>query len=175
MPPGRYDSSPPFDMAFTFEIPADGWNAAHIHSDFFDVMRFDGADPIAPTAWVGWALPVEVIGSQTQTAAKLTPAEAAALMSSKPGLTASEAFPFTFLGRNGVQVELRAEQPYTFIFGNGNTAGDGNFALDPNYPMRIGIVEYDPGLLFVLCLVPDDGSDSGCGGEQQEIIDSAEK
>jgi len=170
---GRYNSSPPFDSQFTFAIPAEGWNTAHMHSDFFDVMRFDSPDPIAPTAWVGWGLPVEVIGTETQAAAGLSPAEAAELMSSKPGLTAGDPVPFSFLGQEGVQVELRADQPYTFIFGNGNPAGDGNFALDPSYPMRIGIVEHDPGLLFVLCLVPEDESNSGCGGEQQQIIDSA--
>jgi hypothetical protein len=170
---GRYDSSPPFDVEFTFEIPAAGWNTAHMHHDFFDVMRFDGPDPVSPTAWVAWGVPVNVIGTEERPATDLDPSEAAELMSSKPGVTALEPVPFSFLGREGVQVDLRADRPNTYIFGNGSTTGDGNFGLDPTYPMRIGIVENDPGLLFVLCISPDDQSDSGCGGEQQEIIDSA--
>src|SRR5262245_23244267 len=46
--PGVYDSSPPFALHFTFEIPDEGWHAAHIHDEFFDVMRFDGDSPTIP-------------------------------------------------------------------------------------------------------------------------------
>jgi hypothetical protein len=167
--PGRYDSSPPFDLAFSFEIPEDGWHSAHIHGEFFDVMRFDGADPRAPTSWVAWALPQTIIGTTSQAAVDLTPEEAAELMSTKEGVTASETAPFTFLGEDGVQLDLSASAPVTHIFGG----PEGNFGLDPIYPMRIGIVDNDPGLLLVLCLVPEDGEPTGCG-DSQSIIDTAE-
>jgi len=169
---GRYDSSPPFKIPFTFEIPAAGWNTAHIHDDFLDVMRFDGQDPVAPTAWVAWAMPANIIGEETEPAAGLTPQQAAELMSNKPSVTAGNPVPFTFLARDGVEVELRADLPNTFIFGSGDS-GDGNFGLDPAYPMRVGIVDHESGLLLVLCLAPDDDSTSGCGGEQQQIVESA--
>jgi hypothetical protein len=167
--PGRYESSPPFDAAFTFVVPDEGWHSAHLHGEFFDVMRFDGPDPRAPTSWVAWALPQTIIGATSQPAGDLTPAEAAELMSSKSGVMPSETAPFSFLGRDGVQLDLSAAAPVTNIFGG----PEGNFGLDPLYPMRIGIVEYDPGLLLVLCLVPQDGQATGCG-DSQSIIDTAE-
>ena len=165
--PGRYDSSPPFDLVFTFEISDEGWHSAHMHDDFFDVMRFDGPDPVAPTSWVAWALPENVIGGTTEAAADLSPAEAAQLMAGNPGVLASEPGPYSFLGRGGVVMDLNAEAPNTHIFGS----SDGNFGLDPAYDMRIGIVDNDPGLLFVLCIVPEDGQPMGCG-DSQSIIDS---
>ncbi len=165
--PGRYDSSPPFDLAFTFEIPDEGWNSAHIHDDFFDVMRFDGPDPVAPTSWVAWALPKNIIGTTTEAATALTPAAAAGLMADQSGVAASDTSPYTFLGRDGVALDLSATVSNTPIFGS----SDGNFGLDPAYDMRLGIVDNDPGLLFVLCLTPEDAQSTGCG-DSQPIIDS---
>jgi hypothetical protein len=165
--PVRYNSSPPFDLSFTFEIPEDGWHSAHIHHDFFDVMRFDGPDPIAPTSWVAWALPEHFIGTTTEAATDLTPAEAAELMAGKPGVVASDTSPYTILGHEGVVLDLSAAAPNTHIFGG----PDGDFGLDPAYDMRFGIVDNDLGLLLVICLVPEDPHAAGCGNSQS-IIDS---
>ena len=130
-------------------------------------MRFDGPDPVAPTSWVAWALPENVIGAATESTADLTPTEAADLMAGTPGVVASEPRPYTFLGRDGVVLDLSAAAPNSHIFGS----SDGNFGLDPAYDMRLGIVDNDPGLLFVLCLTPEDGQPTGCG-DSQSIIDS---
>src|SRR5688500_6749680 len=37
--PGRYSSSPPFDIPFTIDIPAGDWGSAHLHGEFFDFMN----------------------------------------------------------------------------------------------------------------------------------------
>src|SRR5688572_22557804 len=71
---GLYDSSPPFAVEFTFLIPDEGWSSAHIHDEFFDVMRLDGPEPNIPTRWVAWGYPETINGPDgTQPASELTP------------------------------------------------------------------------------------------------------
>jgi hypothetical protein len=53
----------------------------------------------------------------------------------------------------------------------GGEAGD--FAMEPSFDVRLGVVEVDPGLLMVMCFGPDGDLDGGCA-DSQGIIDSME-
>jgi hypothetical protein len=167
--PGIYDSNPPFAVEFLFRIPDDGWQSAHIHEEFFDVMRFDGASPTIPTRWVAFGFPQTLYGPDgVQPVDDVTPAEAIDLISNVPNVAATNTRPFTFAGRDGVQVDLRTDVASTHIFG-----GDaGDLGLDPSFPARLGAVAHDPGLLIVMCFGAPD-IDEGCA-DAQPIIDSVE-
>ena len=49
---GRYSSTPPFGVPFTFEVIGNSWESGHLHADFFDLLQFDDAAPGVPTRWV---------------------------------------------------------------------------------------------------------------------------
>ena len=168
--PGRYDASPPFAIKFTFEIPDDGWSSAHIHDEFFDVMRFDGPDPNIPTRWVAWGYPDTIHGPDgEQPVAGLTAEEAIELMSNVPNVEASDPRPFSISGIDGIQADLHTDVAMTQLFGGG--AGD--FALEPAFDVRLGAVDLDPGLLLVMCFGPDGDLEDGCA-DAQPIINSVE-
>jgi len=166
--PGTYQASPPFAIHFTFEIPDEGWSSAHIHDEFFDVMRLDGPEPNIPTRWVAWGYPATVHGPNgAQPVEGLTPDEAVELMSNVPNIEASDPRPFTVAGLEGIQVDMHTDVEMTQIFGG--EAGD--LALDPTFDVRLGAVDLDPGLLLVMCFGPDGDLDGGCA-DAQPIIDS---
>ena len=166
--PGTYQASPPFAIHFTFEIPDEGWSSAHIHDDFFDVMRLDGPEPNIPTRWVAWGYPATVHGPDGEHSVDgLTPADAIDLMSNVPNIVASDPRPFMVSTFEGVQAELHADVEMTQIFG-----GDGgDFALEPRFDVRLGVVDLEPGLLMVMCFGPDGDIAGGCA-DAQPIIDS---
>ena len=144
--------------------------SAHVHDDFFDVIRLDGPDPVVPTRWVAFGFPLNIHGPDgSQPAASLTPGEAIDLMSDVANIDASAASPFTFAGRDGVRADLRTDTPMTQIFGG----EDGDLALDPTFDVRIGAVEHEPGLLLVMCFGSPGELDAACA-DSQPIIDSVE-
>jgi hypothetical protein len=169
MAPGRYDSSPPFVIEFTFRLPDEGWHSAHLHGEFFDVMRFDGPDPRVPTRWIAWAHPDTIHGATSEPAEGLSPHEAATVISTRPGLDAGPVAPFDFAGLEGVQLDLHADAPNTHIFGG----SDGNFGLEPGQDARLGIVAPEGDLLLVLCLAAPAELDAACA-EVQPILESVE-
>ena len=63
--PGRYDSQPPFNIPFTFEAPAGGWESMHLHGEFFDIGRFEGEErQTAPARWIAFGDPENVRGTE---------------------------------------------------------------------------------------------------------------
>ena len=167
--PGRFSSSPPFDFAFTFEIPEPGWFSAHIHGEFFDVMRFEGTDQRSPVRWVAWAHPETIHGDSDARAAELTPQEAADLMATQLAVDAEASSAFTFAGLQGVQLEFHTEITQVPLFGG----PDGDFQLDNSQDARIGIVKIDHEMLLVMCLAPPGQLEGGCT-DAQPILDSVE-
>ena len=167
--PGRYSSSPPFEFAFTFEIPAPGWFSAHIHTEFFDVMRFEGTDQRSPVRWVAWAHPETIHGDRDAPAAELTPQEAADLMATQIAVDAGTSSAFAFAGLEGVRLDFHTEVSQVPLFGG----PDGDFQLDNSQDARIGIVKIDQEMLLVMCLAPPGQLGAGCS-DAQPILDSVE-
>jgi hypothetical protein len=146
----RYSSAPPFDIAFTFALPDDRWESAHLLGEFFDVMRFDVEGSRSPTRWVAWAHPETVIGATSEPADGLSPEEAAALTATKPGVESSDVVPVQFAGHEGVRADFHAQLPDTHIFGG----PAGNFGLGPTHDARIGFFDVSGELVLVLVLAP---------------------
>ena len=148
---GRYDSHPPFNIRFTFDVPAGGWESMHLHGEFFDLGRFEGEErQTAPVRWIAFGDPDHVRGSEDVPDTDLTPAEAAALLAERDDLTASEPVPFSVDGREGVRLDLHAPEPNTAIFGG----AEGDFGLEPSVDVRLGFVPVDEGLLVVFVAAP---------------------
>jgi hypothetical protein len=167
--PGRYSSSPPFDIEFTFEIPGPGWFSAHIHGEFFDVMRFEGTDQRSPIRWIAWAHPETIHGDREAPAADLTPQEAATQMAMQIAVEAGTSSRFTFAGLDGVQMDYHTEIRQVPLFGG----PDGDFQLDNSQDARIGIVKIDEEMLLIMCLAPPGQLEAGCA-DAQPILDSVE-
>src|SRR5262245_52588526 len=143
---GRYASSPPFEIPFTFEVPADGWESMHVHGEFFDIGRFATAErQTAPVRWIAFGRPGHISGDEDVPAAGLTPEEAAALFTARDDLTASEVVPYNLAGLDGVRLDLHAPEPNTPIFGG----PDGAFNLEPSIDIRLGIVRLEDGLFLM--------------------------
>jgi hypothetical protein len=148
---GRYASDPPFDVPFTFEVPADGWESMHLHGEFFDIGRFATEErQTAPVRWIAFGHPDHIRGDEDVPAAGLTPEAAATLLSARGDLTASETVPYTLAGRDGVRLDLHAPEANTPIFGG----PDGDFNLEPSIDIRLGIVPLDEDLLLVFVGAP---------------------
>lgn len=145
---GRYDSSPPFDIPFTFVLFEEGWESAHLHGEFFDVMKLNGPDPVGPTRWIAWAHPATIHGATAEPAAGMTPDEAASLVAGRTGVEPGPISLFEIDGLAGVRIDLHADAPSTHIFGG----SDGDFGLEPNFDARLGIVPVGSDLLLVLVL-----------------------
>jgi hypothetical protein len=154
---GRYASDPPFDIPFTFDVPADGWESMHLHGEFIDIGRFATAErQTAPVRWIAFGHPGHIRGDEDVPAAGLTPEAAATLLAARDDLTASEVEPFTIAGRDGVRLDLHAPEPDTPIFGG----PDGAFNLEPSIDIRLGIVPLDNDLLLVFVGAPPDELDA---------------
>ena len=167
---GRYASDPPFDVPFTFEVPADGWESMHLHGEFFDIGRFATADrQTAPIRWIAFGHPGHIRGDEDVPAAGLTPEAAATLLSSRDDVTAGEAVPFSLAGRDGVRLDLHAPEADTPIFGG----PDGAFNLEPSIDIRLGIVPLDDDLLLVFVGAPP-GELDAAWDEAQPILESVD-
>ena len=167
---GRYVSHPPFDVPFTFEVPPDGWESMHLHGEFFDIGRFATEErQTAPARWIAFGHPEHVRGDKDVPAAGLTPEAAATLLSARDDLTASEAVPFSLAGRDGVRLDLHAQEPNTPIFGG----PEGDFGLEPSMDIRIGFVPLDNDLLVVFVGAPSDELDAAWE-EAQPVLESVD-
>ena len=167
---GRYASSPPFDVPFTFTVPADGWESMHLHGEFFDIGRFATADrQTAPARWIAFGHPQHVRGDEDVPAAGLTPEAAATLLAARDDLTASEAVPYALAGREGVRLDLHASAPNTPIFGG----PEGDFGLEPSIDIRLGIVPLDNDLLVVFVGAPP-GELDAAWDEAHPILESVD-
>ena len=168
--PGRYDSQPPFNIPFTFEAPAGGWESMHLHGEFFDLGRFATEErQTAPARWIAFGDPEHVRGSEDVPDTDLTPAEAAALLAERDDLTAGEPVPFSLDGREGVRLDLHAAEPNTPIFGG----AEGDFGLEPSVDVRLGFVPVDEGLLVVFVAAPADELDAAWE-EAQPVLESVD-
>ena len=168
--PGRYDSQPPFNIPFTFEAPAGGWESMHLHGEFFDLGRFATEErQTAPARWIAFGDPEHVRGSEDVLDTDLTPAEAAALLAGRDDLTAGDAVPFSLDGREGVRLDLHAAEQNTPIFGG----AEGDFGLEPSVDVRLGFVPVDEGLLVVFVAAPADELDAAWG-EAQPVLESVD-
>jgi hypothetical protein len=168
--PGRYDSQPPFNIPFTFDVPAGGWESMHIHGEFFDLGRFATEErQTAPARWIAFGDPEHVRGSEDVPDADLTPDEAARLLAGRADLTAGEPVPFTLDGREGVRLDLHAPEPNTPIFGG----AEGDFGMEPSVDVRLGFVPIDEGLLVVFVAAPADELDAAWE-EAQPVLESVD-
>ena len=168
--PGRYDSQPPFNIPFTFDVPAGGWESMHLHGEFFDIGRFATAErQTAPIRWIAFGHPGHIRGDEDLPAAGLTPEAAATLLSSRDDVIAGEAVPFSLAGRDGVRLDLHAPEADTPIFGG----PDGAFNLEPSIDIRLGIVPLDDDLLLVFVGAPP-GELDAAWDEAQPILASVD-
>jgi hypothetical protein len=167
---GRYASDPPFDVSFTFEVPAGGWESMHVHGEFIDIGRFATEErQTAPIRWIAFGHPTYIRGDEDTPAAGLTPEAAATLLSARDDLTASAAVPYTFAGRDGVRLDLHAPEANTAIFGG----PDGAFNLEPSIDIRLGIVPLEEDLLVVFVGAPP-GELDAAWDEALPILESAD-
>ena len=154
--PGRYFSSPPFDIPFTFEVAEAGWETGHLHGEFFDLFRFDAEpSPANPTRWIGFAHPATIRGPGAIPAAdvpatSLTPQGAIDGWSDRDDLTPSNVAEQTLFGLAGARVDLQARTPGAGLFGG----EEGTFGLDPQLPVRLVVLPLDDALLLVLVMAP---------------------
>lgn len=168
--PGRYISSPPFDIAFTFEVPTTGWESMHLHADFFDIGRFvTDVRPAAPERWIAWGHPAVFYGATEVPSSGLTPDEAIGLFTARDDLTAAGRATFTFAGRAGVRIDLHASAQDTPLFGGPG----GAFGLEPSLDARLGVIALEEDLLVVMVLARTDELDAAWL-EAQRILDSVE-
>jgi hypothetical protein len=153
--PGRYRSSPPFDIAFTFGIPDAGWESAHLLGEFFDILKFEDQTAAAagqPSRWIAFAHPTNIRRTQATPAEDLSPDEAAALFADRPDLQAGATTAFQLDGLAGVRLDLHARSSSTPVFGG----PAGNFAIGPENALRLGIVPLADDLLLALVLATPD-------------------
>jgi len=170
--PGRYRSSPPFDIPFTFEVPDSGWESAHLLGEFFDILQFDGETAAAagqPSRWIAFGHPTDIRGTRDTPAAGLSPGEAAALFADRSDLQASATTPFELDGLDGVRLDLHARSLSTPVFGG----PAGNFAIGPQNALRLAIVPLADDLLLVLVLATPDELEAAWL-EAQPILESVD-
>jgi hypothetical protein len=147
--PGRYRSTPPFDVPFAFDIPNEGWENWHLIPEFIDVVRYEGADRSGvPPRWLAFAHPTRIRGMTDTAAAGLTPDEAAALFAARTDLEAGAVTSQSVAGRDGVRLDLAADHSNTVLFGG----PAGNLALEGGQTARVVILPNGDDLLLVLVI-----------------------
>ncbi len=143
----RYSSAPPFDIAFTFETPGEGWESLHLLGEFFDAVRFDGETRTGPPLRsIAFGHPTRIWGRGPVPADGLTAADVVAQLVARDDLVASAPEPFELDGIAGLRVDLHVEAVGTSIFGGPN----GNLDMEPRRDARFGIVPVENGLLLVI-------------------------
>ena len=168
--PGRYLSSPPFDIPFTFDVPDGAWESAHLLGEFFDILRFDDdAAPGQPTRWIAFAHPTNIRGSEEEPVEDLSPTDVAALLGDRSDLRAGPTSAFELDGLVGIRLDLHALVQSAPLFGG----PAGIFGLDPENDVRLGIVSLADGLLLVLVLAAPDELDAAWL-EAQPILESVD-
>ena len=168
--PGRYSSSPPFDLAFTFEVPADeGWHSAHLHGEFLDIIRFDDTGSRVPHRWLAWAHPTTIHGASSAPAAGLDAAQMLDRLASNTDLEATSQAPFRFAGLEGVQIDVTPLIASVELFGG--PAGD--FVLQSDHVARVSAVTVGDEPLLVMLMAPP-GELNAAWTETAPILDSVE-
>ncbi len=165
--PGRYSSQPPFSIAFTFDVPSDGWESGHLHGEFFDVLQLDA--PGVPSRWIAFARPNLIHGATDAPAAGLSPQESIATIATLEGLEVSPSTPFEIGGLTGVTSDLHVTGGQVALFGG--EAGD--FGFNGDLDLRLGIVPFDGTLLLVLVMAPAPELDAAWT-EAAPLLDSVE-
>jgi hypothetical protein len=152
LPPGRYWCTPPFGIDFVFDVIGEDWESAHLHAEFFDIMQLEEGSR-SPRRWIAWALPTTLYGATDASAAGLSPGEAAELLASNPFVVASQTSRFQLSGRDGYRLDLSASRatPPVPIFGG----PDGDFGLDNEHELRLGIVRDNEKLVLALVIAPN--------------------
>jgi hypothetical protein len=150
--PGRYRSSPPFDLSFTFDVPEAGWQTGHLAPDFFDVLQLAAAG--RPSHWVAFALPQTVLGSDGPIdVTGLDPVAAAQAIETREDLDASAPTRFDFAGLPATRIDISTDRPGVKLFGG----AVGDFTLDPTQDVRLILAPLDDELMFVLVMAPKGG------------------
>ncbi|MBI2780500.1 MAG: hypothetical protein HYX55_01730 [Chloroflexi bacterium] len=150
--PGTYFSSPPFDVPFTLTVAETGWQTGHLHSELFDLIRFDGLpETDLPAVLFGFSVPTMVRGAGgNKPAAGMTPDAAIDGLATRADITATNRAGVDLFGRSGARVDLHADVDNTALFGG----PAGNFGLGPERNVRIAAVAFGGGLLLVLVMAP---------------------
>lgn len=151
--PGRYSSSPPFDVPFTIDIPDQGWGSAHLHSEFFDFMDVTEIG-VKPTRWVAFAHPATIGASAPVGADGLSPRAAAEIIAGLDNIVAGPISEVELLGLAGVRIDLTSSETNNPLFGG----PAGRFGMDSAYALRLAFLPHEPDgdLLLVLVLAPPD-------------------
>jgi hypothetical protein len=150
--PGRYRSSPPFDLSFTFDIPEAGWQSGHLAPDFFDVLQLTA--PGHPNHWVAFALPQTIVGSDGPIdVTGLDPTEAALAIAARGDLDATAPTRFDFAGLPATRMDISTDRPGVKLFGG----AVGDFMLDPTQDVRLILAPLDEELMLVLVMAPKGG------------------
>jgi hypothetical protein len=147
IPAGRYGISPPFDLAFSIDVPA-GWQTLHLLGGFTDLGWFEGsaADGI-PERVIAFGHPTTLRGPNGDVPAAGLSAQAAVdLYRARRDLVSGEAVPFEIDGRAGLRLDLHAPRFDTRLFSSGSSG----LGVGPDVAIRYGIVPLDDGELLVV-------------------------
>jgi hypothetical protein len=149
--PGRYRSTPPFDIPFTIDIPQGEWGSAHLNPEFFDFMNVTELG-VEPTRWVAFAHPESIWGPGAASTAGLAPRAAAELLAQLDDVVAGPVSDVTLAGTAGARIDLSTRFPNVHLFGGPG----GQFGLDPDYELRLTVLPHnaDDDLLLILVLAP---------------------
>ena len=152
--PGRYSSSPPFELLFTFEVLEAGWRAGHLNAEFFDIQRFDGVPTTGPPSRIlAFANPDTIQGTTSIPATDLTPEAAVAALTARDDLVTANVAELELLGCESVRVDVHAPVDNTAVF----AGEDGTYRQSADLDARLVAVSIDDGLLLVLVVAkPDD-------------------
>lgn len=151
---GRYQVSPPFDLAFTVEVAEPGWESLHLVGEYTDIARFEGVSRSdRPSRAIAFAHPTRLRGAADTPVAGMTPADAVALLAARTDLVVGDASPFTLDGREGLRVDIHAPAADTILLGGPG----GSLGLDPARDSRVAVIPLDGDLLvIVVSALPDD-------------------
>ncbi len=153
LPPGRYQSSPPFQVAFTFEVLEPGWVAGHRGPEFVDMQRFvvEPAPGVVPVRLIGFGHAETFRGDDGDVAvSELTPGEAVDLLAERASLGATNVGEIELFGRPGARVDLHSDVANNPVFGG----ADGTFGLGPELDMRLVVVPLEDDVLLVVVMAP---------------------
>ena len=171
--PGTYFSSPPFEVAFTFDVDEPGWVAGHLNAEFFDLQRHDGApEPgVLPLRMVGFGHPDSFNRDDAAVpVAELSARGAIDLLAGRRLLVATNVHDLELLGQTAAAIDLHSEFNGNPVFGG----EDGTFGLFPNMDMRLVVVEIDDGDLLALVVQAPPGELDAAWSETRAILESVD-
>jgi hypothetical protein len=148
-----YWSEPPFRIPFSIAVIQPGWYSAHVHEDFFDLLRFDGVPHQFPTRMVGFADPDQFRGDDGNVAVEgLSPDDALDLLARRASLETTNRSALDMFGIRGARIDLHSGTDSNPIFGT----AEGNFGLGPELDMRLVLLPRG-GRLFVVVVLAAPG------------------